>query len=879
MNQTETDYQLNAKERRKLKEFVKELDQYRGRHTELVSVYVPHGYDLNKIIQHLEQEKDTATNIKSASNRKNVQDALEKMIQHLRVIIQRTPAHGLAVFSGNIAERDGQQEFKVWAIEPPAPMNQRFYRCDKEFVLDPLKQMIDDKNEYGLVVLDGRDATIAILRGKTIIPIKTTHSEVPGKMRAGGQCLLKNSLVQIADGEILRVEDCHNPIIVKSRISDNSIKDSPITDKWTAKKSKVYKVITKNPRLEIESSKDHLFFVATSGGIIEKPASELKKGDNLIMPEKINIKGKKIKLNSKKYYNSFIITEQGRDLLKQKRLEKGLLQKQLAKKVSLTQTAISSYEIGKINPNRNSLKAICGSLKINFQDFLKKYTKQYLYKNVKLPNELNEEFAQFLGYYLGDGSVETDRITFFEQNKQVALAYQRKFNKFFGMKSSYRFRQSKNYHQIRFTSRPLVRLVRNEFSEIKKALESEIPNKVLQSNNSIVAAFLKGLFDAEGYIHSKRGIGLGMNNKKLVQQIQLILLRFSILSSLYEYDNRANKYSNNPRFSVDMTEKKSIELFKKLIGFTSSEKNKKLNIMLKSKSNTSYNRQILIPGKKIRAMIEKAGYNLGLFPKVNNFFRNERMMSKQIFKTSILNNVKDKKLYKKLEEIYNYPILPVKINKIEKTNKKVEMIDISVKDQSFIANGIFVHNSAPRFQRLRAGALNDHFKKIADYMKDEFLPRQYLKGIIIGGPGTTVNNFLNKNHITGDVQKKILGVKDLSYTGEFGLHELVEKADDILSKEDIIREKKLMKKFFLLLSTQEGKVAYGKDKVMQLVKEGIVDTVILSEVLDDKVITEFEDEAEKFATKVEVISTETTEGVQLRDMGKVVAILRYDIEK
>ena len=169
--------------------------------------------------------------------------------------------------------------------------------------------------------------------------------------------------------------------------------------------------------------------------------------------------------------------------------------------------------------------------------------------------------------------------------------------------------------------------------------------------------------------------------------------------------------------------------------------------------------------------------------------------------------------------------------------------------------------------------------KIAGYMKDEFLPRQYLKGIILGGPGTTVNNFLNKNHITGDVQKKILGVKDLSYTGDFGLRELVEKAEDILAKEDIIREKKLMKKFFLLLSTEEGKVAYGKDKVMELIKEGIADTVIISDAVDEKVIDEFEIEGEKMGTKVEIISTETTEGVQLRDMGKFVVILRYNVEK
>ncbi len=177
---------LTADQRYKLKKFVKELSKYKGRHTELVSVYIPQGYDIIKIIQHLDQEKGTATNIKSATTRKNVIDALEKMTQHLR-IFKRTPEHGLAVFSGNIASQEGKKDFQVWSIEPPLPVKTRIYRCDKEFVLGLLEDMLDTKEVYGLVVMDRRDAHIAHLKGKTIVPLLKTHSEVPGKFKAGGQ--------------------------------------------------------------------------------------------------------------------------------------------------------------------------------------------------------------------------------------------------------------------------------------------------------------------------------------------------------------------------------------------------------------------------------------------------------------------------------------------------------------------------------------------------------------------------------------------------------------------------------------------------------------------------------------------------------------------
>lgn len=177
---------LTEAQRFHLKKFIRELENFRGRHTELVSVYIPKDYDLNKIINHLAQEQGTASNIKSAATRKNVTDALERMIQHLK-LFKRTPQNGLAAFSGNVAEREGQQDFKVWSIEPPVPLKTRIYRCDKEFVLDILRDMLEAKEVYGLVVMDRRDANIALLKGKTIIPLVKTHSEVPGKFKAGGQ--------------------------------------------------------------------------------------------------------------------------------------------------------------------------------------------------------------------------------------------------------------------------------------------------------------------------------------------------------------------------------------------------------------------------------------------------------------------------------------------------------------------------------------------------------------------------------------------------------------------------------------------------------------------------------------------------------------------
>ncbi|MBT4651596.1 peptide chain release factor aRF-1 [Candidatus Woesearchaeota archaeon] len=177
---------LTAQEKLHLKRTIKELKSHKALHTEFVTVYIPMGYEITKIIQHLAEEQGTASNIKSASTRKNVQASLEKMIQHLRTF-PKTPENGLAIFSGNIASSEGKQDMKVWSIEPPTPLNIRIYRCDKNFVTEILEEMLVEKEVYGLVVLDRRDATLALLKGKTIVPLQKTHSEVPGKTKAGGQ--------------------------------------------------------------------------------------------------------------------------------------------------------------------------------------------------------------------------------------------------------------------------------------------------------------------------------------------------------------------------------------------------------------------------------------------------------------------------------------------------------------------------------------------------------------------------------------------------------------------------------------------------------------------------------------------------------------------
>lgn len=177
---------MKIKERQKLRSFLSKLALIRGRHTELVSVYIPSGYDIQKIIAHLQQEQGTAVNIKDARTRKNVQDSLERIIRNLR-LYRKTPDNGLAIFCGNVSDQEGKIDIQVFLIEPSDPIAIRLYRCDHTFVLDPLQAMLEHKEMYGLIVMDKREATIGLLKGTAITKLTKLTSGVPGKMKAGGQ--------------------------------------------------------------------------------------------------------------------------------------------------------------------------------------------------------------------------------------------------------------------------------------------------------------------------------------------------------------------------------------------------------------------------------------------------------------------------------------------------------------------------------------------------------------------------------------------------------------------------------------------------------------------------------------------------------------------
>lgn len=173
----------------RLRKTLQSLASKEGRATELITMYVPPGKQISDAINMLRDEYGTASNIKSTTTRKNVQEAIVKVQQRLRLF--KDPGEkGIVIFIGAIPQEGGgpgSERMESYVIIPPEPIKIYLYRCDSRFHTEHLQEMLREKETYGILLIDASDATIATLQGKKLEIVRQMHSGVSGKTRAGGQ--------------------------------------------------------------------------------------------------------------------------------------------------------------------------------------------------------------------------------------------------------------------------------------------------------------------------------------------------------------------------------------------------------------------------------------------------------------------------------------------------------------------------------------------------------------------------------------------------------------------------------------------------------------------------------------------------------------------
>ena len=207
---------------------------------------------------------------------------------------------------------------------------------------------------------------------------------------------------------------------------------------------------------------------------------------------------------------------------------------------------------------------------------------------LKYPKILDESLAELLGAFVAEGFFGHGYIGFGiginEKDFQERIL--KLMKDVFGIeKVRITYRRSKktrtkNTAVLRFNSIYLVRLFR--WLDHAHDDDKRVPRWILASPKSVSAAFLRGLFEGDAHInintsHRTYNISLKSKSLKLLQGVQILLLRHGILSRIYRvkyFDKRYNKTYTG--FILRISGYDNLKKFYDEIGFISREKRRKL---------------------------------------------------------------------------------------------------------------------------------------------------------------------------------------------------------------------------------------------------------------------------------------------------------------
>nr|WP_297473618.1 DNA gyrase subunit A [Persephonella sp.] len=344
---------------------------------------------------------------------------------------------------------------------------------------------------------------------------------------------------------------------------------------------------------------------------------------------------------------------------------------------------------------------------------------------------LSEKEAILLGSLVSEGYISDNRVGFNNTDKDFADQFETALVGSYGTSCCIYERKLKS-------GKTLIEYQIHHKEVIEDIKEKEVPYTVLRSSKKIQRAFIRALFEGDGSVYKGQGtvvISYFSKSKKLLKQLQILLLNFGIIS-------RIHRDKQNHRLIISGYE--NVKLFKEKIGFLST-KQQKLEKLLKelNAKETANSKTDFIPfiADYIRKKYKGKGFNEWLSK--HNIDRYQKI-EKYWKKLEAILDDEDLALYRELLKNRYYF---AKVKTVEETGEKV-VYSIRVNSQchSFVGNGIINHNTEARLTKLAMEMLTDIDKNTVDMrenfdaslMEPEVLPAKFPNLICNGAAGIAV---------------------------------------------------------------------------------------------------------------------------------------------
>lgn len=439
-----------------------------------------------------------------------------------------------------------------------------------------------------------------------------------------GKCIHAKTKVNLSSGEISEIKDIYDnysqkenkqiledgevvkldkELFVKSfNPKTLKIEDKKITHLWKLKKEELYEIRLDNGNdFSIKVTPEHPFFVLKNGFIEKVRADQISEGDFIAAPRDIEINGK-----SQDLFED----------LKKQNLE-----------IYLTPEEIKEY----LPKKENTLMEICKNLKnkrnyCSFTYHLKRgkipieiITKDYpniikikdnnACKIISFPTSLTIEFAEFLGYLLGDGNIRPNYVQVSNEDPEIIERIRILSKHLFNIEPCIKkAKRTKNMYDIRICSTTLVKLMSIfGLKPGKKGKNLKIPNQIILSDNEVMRSFIKAYFDCDSSpLLNKRSIELSSESKILIEQMNMLLKRFGIVSTI------SKKVVNNIGYWRLIIKAKYAEKYAEKIGYLITRKQKRVEKYNLIGINEGSGKEDMIPvGKLLKEIRLSKGFSIG----------------------------------------------------------------------------------------------------------------------------------------------------------------------------------------------------------------------------------------------------------------------------
>jgi ribonucleotide reductase alpha subunit len=222
----------------------------------------------------------------------------------------------------------------------------------------------------------------------------------------------------------------------------------------------------------------------------------------------------------------------------------------------------------------------------------------------ELPTQLDESMAMWLGWIYGDGSITSRAGAKFvavqigDADPDLVDRYCALTRGVFGSNVHFYVDRHKDKvdasASVRFASAEVIRFLEANGLRKDRCAHLRVPSLIQASPATVRAAFLSGLFEADGHLGNGYA-WLSTVSEVLAQDVHRLLLSIGIPSKIGRIDDRREAHGTLPVYTVRVVGSEGMRRFAKQVGFVSDSKHHRLEAAVIRKDASPYETQWFLP--------------------------------------------------------------------------------------------------------------------------------------------------------------------------------------------------------------------------------------------------------------------------------------------